>query len=239
MFAEPSEPSARPDADLLAPRWHTYSLIALMVAVATVGSLLDRGGAAVRAPAASGRIAGVYLPMLLVQWGLFFYVCRVGRSRSALRGLLGPAWAIADGLAANLAWAGGVGLFIEASEWTFGRLGVAHGAALSTILPRTGVERLAWVIVAVSVGICEEVVYRGYLQTQLGAFTCRPWTAVVLQALLFGIAHGEQGLAAAARFAVYAVALGGLARWRRSLLPCMICHVGIDLAGGLLAHPMR
>jgi hypothetical protein len=220
MFAARSQASPRPEPEILAPRWHTYALIALMVAVAAVGTLLDRRGEAVSAPAESGRIAGVYLPMLLVQWGLFFYVVRVGRPRSALRGLLGPRWAIANGLAADLAWAVLLALIIEASELTFGRSGASPNAALLTILPRTGVERLVWAFVAVSVGICEEVVYRGYLQTQLQAFTGRPWIAIAVQAALFGIA------------------LEVLARSRRSLLPCMVCHVGIDLVSALLAHPM-
>ncbi len=226
---------SRSDAGFLAPRWHTGALIALMVSVASVGLFLGRHGGAVNAPAASGRIAGVYLPMLLVQWGLVFYVARVGRPRSALRWLLGPRWAAADGLAGDLAWAGVVGLFVVASEATWGRLEPATSDALLAILPRTGVERLAWAVVAVSVGFCEEAVYRGYLQAQLLAFTRRPWVAIALQAVLFGLAHGEQGLATAARFAVYGAALGELARRRRSLLPCVACHVGIDLAAGWLA----
>ncbi|HEX7668488.1 MAG TPA: CPBP family intramembrane glutamic endopeptidase, partial [Polyangiaceae bacterium] len=77
------------------------------------------------------------------------------------------------------------------------------------------------------------VVYRGYLRTQLAAFTRSMPLAVVLQGLLFGIAHGEQGLAIATRVAVYGVGLGGLAAWRRSLLPGILCHVALDLTSGL------
>jgi hypothetical protein len=87
----------------------------------------------------------------------------------------------------------------------------------------------------VTVGVCEEVVYRGYLQTQLAAFTGRAGLAVVLQAALFGMAHGEQGLAVVVRFTLYGVVFGALARWRRSLLPGIAAHIGIDLASGLLA----
>ncbi len=36
------------------------------------------------------------------------------------------------------------------------------------------------------------------------------------------------------RLAAYGLALGALARWRRSLLPGILCHVAIDLASGLL-----
>jgi membrane protease YdiL (CAAX protease family) len=102
------------------------------------------------------------------------------------------------------------------------------------ILPHTGAERIAWVVVAASVGFCEEVVYRGYLQTQLAGWTGNVAAAIVAQAALFGLAHGEQGAAVAARFALYGVGFGVLARWRGSLAPGIVCHIGVDLAGGLL-----
>ncbi len=91
-----------------------------------------------------------------------------------------------------------------------------------------------WAAVAVSVGFCEEVVFRGYLQRQFEGFWGKPWLAVGLQALLFGVAHGEQGASAVARAALYGVGFGALARWRRSLLPGVLCHAWTDLASGLL-----
>jgi membrane protease YdiL (CAAX protease family) len=125
-------------------------------------------------------------------------------------------------------------LLLEASEIAWNALG-GRGVAGSVAawLPRTGVERVAWIVVSVSVGVSEELVYRGYLQKQLGAYARRRGAGIVLQAALFGIAHADQGAAAAIRFAVYGIAFGALARWR-GLLPGMICHVGIDVASGLL-----
>ena len=55
----------------------------------------------------------------------------------------------------------------------------------------------------------------------------------MLQALLFGMAHGGQGLAIALRFAVYGVMLGAFAYCRRSLIPGIACHAGIDVASGV------
>jgi hypothetical protein len=47
--------------------------------------------------------------------------------------------------------------------------------------------------VAITAGICEEIVYRGYLQRQLSAFTGSLPIAVCLQAAIFGAAHLYQG----------------------------------------------
>jgi hypothetical protein len=88
------------------------------------------------------------------------------------------------------------------------------------------------VLLAVSVGFCEEVVFRGYLQTQLTAFTGSRGLGIVLQAALFGIAHAEQGGASALRITGYGIILGGLAQLRRSLLPGIVSHVAIDLVSG-------
>jgi membrane protease YdiL (CAAX protease family) len=111
---------------------------------------------------------------------------------------------------------------------------MGRNAAIAQLLPSTEAERLTWLVVAVSVGFCEEVVYRGYLQTQLAAFTRSRTLGVALQAALFGIAHLEQGPASALRIGAYGLVLGVLASARGSLLPGMLCHIGIDLASGLL-----
>lgn len=216
----------------LAPRWHTAVLISLMIAVAATGTLLARGEGSLEAPSPRGRIVTAYLPLIVVNWGLTIYVCRVGRARSALRPLLGRGWDSVGRAATDLALAAATWLAVEAAE---AAAGMWRNAAVVALLPHGGPERAVWVLVAVTVGVCEEVVYRGYLQTQLAAFTGRAGLAVVLQAALFGMAHGEQGLAVVVRFTLYGVVFGALARWRRSLLPGIAAHIGIDLASGLLA----
>jgi membrane protease YdiL (CAAX protease family) len=202
-----------------------------MITVAVAGTLLGHIGNVPDARSARPRVVGAYLPLLLVNGGLTFYVSRVGRARSALRSLLGRGWDSVGRACTDLALASAAWLVIEVAEAALATGGTAAAPAL---LPHTAAERAIWVLVAVTVGFCEEVVYRGYLQTQLNSFTHRASVAVALQALLFGMAHGEQGLAVALRFTVYGIMFGALARWRRSLIPGIVCHVGVDVASGLL-----
>jgi membrane protease YdiL (CAAX protease family) len=112
-------------------------------------------------------------------------------------------------------------------------LGSASNPARDALLPVSAREWAIYGFVAVSAGFCEELVYRGYLLVQLGAFTGSIGLGCVLQAALFGLAHAEQGAAVALRFALYAGLLGGLAVWRRSLIPGIVAHVALDLAAGL------
>jgi membrane protease YdiL (CAAX protease family) len=219
----------------LAPRWHTATLVALMLAVAITGTLLQRHGSppVSVAPAVGSRFLSQYLPILSVNWGLLLYVSRLFRTRNALPDLLEAHWQSWARAAVDLTLALGACLVILLLQVLYTRhFGVGRSAAVSALLPSTGAERLSWVLVAVSVGFCEEVVFRGYLQTQLAAFTGSASVGIALQAALFGIAHAEQGWNMAPCIAGYGVIFGVLARVRRSLWPGIASHIAIDLLSG-------
>lgn len=226
------------DTELIAPRWHTALLVSVMLGVAVLGVLLTVRGAAIRAPADAGtRLSSVYLPMIVVQWGLVLYVCRVGRRKSALRSLLGKGWGDRRRVVGDIAAAIACGAAIVGLEHALSRLWrVGRNASLSALLPHTASERLIWIAVAASAGFCEEVVYRGYLQRQLAAFTASRAAGLALSAVLFGVAHAEQGVAAALRAVAHGFVFGVCAAWRQSLIPGILCHVAIDLASGLLVR---
>jgi len=90
----------------------------------------------------------------------------------------------------------------------------------SNIVPHTLVEAFAWIVVACTAGFVEEIVFRGYLQRRIG---------VVLQAVLFGIAHGYQGVRSVIAVAAIGLAFGLVARFRRSLVPGMLTHAALDV----------
>lgn len=217
----------------LAPAWHTTALVGLILAVAATGTFLAQGPAPEPVPP-THRIATAYLPVAFVQVGLFYYVVRAGRRSSALIPLLsiGP-WnakrAVADAAVGGALWAFVVGAGLVAARL----FGSAHPADVEALLPSTALERVAWAIVAVLVGVTEELVYRGYLRVQLAAFTRSALLGIVLQALLFGIAHLNQGVRAAIEIAMDGALFGVVAHWRRGLAPCIACHVATDLLAGL------
>jgi membrane protease YdiL (CAAX protease family) len=76
------------------------------------------------------------------------------------------------------------------------RLGVGHAASIETVLSQRALEVLLWIGISISAGFCEELVLRGYFQKQFEAFTRSRWIAFFMQAVLFGIAHGYQGVEA-------------------------------------------
>ena len=219
--------------DSSVPDWHPLALVALLVTTAIAGLLLaGRGGESPTPPRA--LITQAYLPMLLVSWGLLLYVCRIGRPRFALVELLGlnaatPARALGDLALAVVVVAVLLGGEV-AWQLVFGH---ARSAAADALLPSTPLEKAVWCAVALSAALSEEVVYRGYFVRVLSRFTGRTSLAVLGQAVLFALAHGEQGGSTMLRFFVYAVGLGVLAVKRGSLVPAIVAHAGVDLLAGL------
>lgn len=107
----------------------------------------------------------------------------------------------------------------------------------AAILPRTRRERAWFMALSATAGICEELIYRGFvvwaLTPMLGL-----WPAALVSVAGFGIAHaylGRQGVwRATLAGAVFAVAVVGLG----SLYPGMILHGVLDMGAGALGYAL-
>ena len=91
-----------------------------------------------------------------------------------------------------------------------------------------------WVGVSLAAGVCEEIVFRGYLQRQLTAMTGHAGIAILLQAIIFGVGHGYQGWKPMITISAVGFILGVLAWWRGNLRAGMIAHTALDLLAGLV-----
>jgi len=118
------------------------------------------------------------------------------------------------------------------------RVGAAN-QSINYLLPRSSVEMALWMLVSITAGICEEAIYRGYLQRQLGALTRNAWVGILLSAAAFGSAHLYQGLQRASVIAVAALLFGWFAQWRKTVRPGMFAHALQDGIAPLLLKMMR
>ena len=101
------------------------------------------------------------------------------------------------------------------------------------LLPKTMSESLIWILVSLSAGTCEELVYRGYLQRQLWSLTSSLSLALILQSMIFAVGHIYQGWKPALVTAIYGLIFGLVAAWRRSIIPGALAHALVDIIGGL------
>jgi uncharacterized protein len=221
---------------LIAPLWHTGLLVAIFLILALGGALFQH-----RVSADPGMLqqhssmVPLYLSLLAMEWGLFLYVRKGLRLAGfSVRELLGGRWAsvrdiMVDLILAAAMW--GLWTLIQLiwNRWS----GPSHAASIQTLLPRGALETILWIGVSVSAGICEELAFRGYFQRQFAVLAHSRWIALFVQAGLFGVGHGYQGIEACAKIVLFGLLFGALALWRSSLRPGMVAHAWGDIASGI------
>jgi membrane protease YdiL (CAAX protease family) len=111
----------------------------------------------------------------------------------------------------------------------------AQMESVADFLPRTEGEAALFRRLSVTAGVCEEIVYRGYLIWYLSAFVGQ-WPAALLAALIFGAVHLYQGPAGVVRTGATGLAMAVLYVGTASLLWPMILHTAVDLQGGAMAR---
>jgi membrane protease YdiL (CAAX protease family) len=101
------------------------------------------------------------------------------------------------------------------------------------LMPHTRAEYRVFQALSITAGVCEEVLYRGYLIWYLATGLGR-WPAVLVAGIVFGIAHFYQGKAGVLKTGVIGVLAGALYAGTGSLLWSMLAHAAIDLQGGAI-----
>jgi uncharacterized protein len=220
----------------IASRKHSWVLTAILLAFALAGyAALLRNAPAAAAPQSGSAV--LYLGLLAAEWGLFLYV-RMGLKRhgNSVSRLIGDRPLTVANLAVDIV----LGLlllcvFAGAEILLSKLLGNGNAALVRTLLVHQASLVPLWLLLAVSAGFVEEFVFRGYFQRQFGAWLGSPWFGLAAQAVLFGVTHGYQGGVLIVKITIFGLIFGLTALLRRSLVPGMVAHAGLDIIGGLAA----
>jgi len=111
--------------------------------------------------------------------------------------------------------------------------------SMAWFLPATAAERRWFAIVSVTAGICEELLFRGFL---LHYFHVVPWRlnltlALFVSALIFGAQHLYQGVAGVAQTIVFGFLLSLLFLLTGNLLAPIVLHAVMDLRMLAIVRP--
>ena len=106
---------------------------------------------------------------------------------------------------------------------------------LGPLIPTRPLEWSWFKPLAVTAGICEEVIFRGYLVWILTP-TLGLWGAAVASMVVFGLGHSYQGIRFMPRAFGAGVALQLLALFTGSVLPGIVLHALIDLGSGYVTY---
>ncbi len=223
----------------VAPAWHTVVFL-LIVAGASALSAAQHGTGVIR----NGRMF-TYLFTMGWEWLLVAYIAwGIKKHGFKLRDLVGGRWKSPEDALIDLAIAVGywivAALVLAAVAYAVGLANPGQLAEaqkrINPLKPMGALESVIWVGLAATAGFCEEIMFRGYLQSQLKAWTGSMIIAVLGQGIFFGAAHAYQGGRLIWVIMTYGIMFGLLVWWRRSLRPGMMAHAMQDTLSGLIRN---
>jgi len=217
---------------------HTILMLAALAGWAFGAKILS----AQMRTAASPNRGRMYLVTIFVEWFFFvLVVAGVRRSGASVLLVLGDHWHSARQVLRDIGIAAGFWVVALTLLLIFGRLLRVDAQArnLQFILPHGGVEITLWIALSVTAGICEETIFRGYLQRQFMALTKSAPAGILLSAAAFGAAHAYQGFRLVILIGLFGAMFGVLAYWRGSVRPGMIVHAWHDSLSGVVGGLMR
>jgi membrane protease YdiL (CAAX protease family) len=239
-----SEPLIAPVAPaqpaLIAPLWHTLLITALILGNSFLGSSKVGAvhGSGSRIVLYGGTFVTQLILILLIWFGIHLRGVR-------MRDLIGGRWKTVEAFLLDVALS--VGFWITSILLLFG-IRVALGTIdlhnmqksvddtvriLGPMAPHTYLEAGLFVVLSVSAGLFEEIIFRGYLQKQLAAISRNAIIGIVASGILFGLAHGYQGTRMMIVIGIYGIFFGILAHLRKSLRPGMMAHAFQDSIAGI------
>ncbi len=260
--ATPMEATGTAQRRGIAPWWHTAVLISGILLLSLTGS--KRLGMTNGHGSHRMVMYGMTIAMQLVMLGWVWLGMKLGKvpflTLYGVRRRGAKAWFIDVGIALLFWW---VSLFVLGSlnlGWLTVDAAVHHRPLpmhagkmsevdpaqrhqvrlISQLAPEGGAEFAMWFVLCAVVGVVEETVFRGYLQSQFTAWGGgKAAYGVVFSALMFGAAHGYEGYRSMVLLAVFGVLFSVLVLLRRSLRSCIYAHAWHDFVTGITLALLR
>jgi len=230
--AEPEQPALK----FVGPLWYT---VVLIIVLDGLGILASLGEYTLRelgqSPPVSPDPVSIYIILIVSEWLTVGWVwLGVRRQGLTVPDILGGRLQKSKEIGINVLL--GLGFwFFWLGVWNIEyRLFGSTGASLPVPLPHGPTQVLLSIGLGLSAGICEEIVFRGYLQQQFQAMSGGATSAVMLQAIVFGVAHGDASVKVLGMHVLFGLLAGCIVRWRGSLWPAVTLHIWTDLAVFLL-----
>jgi membrane protease YdiL (CAAX protease family) len=108
-------------------------------------------------------------------------------------------------------------------------------ASVSALMPHDRAEFPGFVSLAITAGVCEELLFRGFVSWVLACVLPAFWMAALGQAILFGLAHAYQGPRGVLATAAVGVFMAGIVWVTGSLWAAMLVHALMDINAGDMA----
>lgn len=225
--------------------WHTASVLGILAAAAIHGAMVASRTASAGAPAGpTGSFLPGYIYSIGTEIGLAYYVWAGAHwNGKGLADLTGGRWTSVGQMMADFAIAIPFWVVWEFTARIVSKVVTQKVPDTYSYHVPTGLaEVILWILVSISAGFCEELLFRGYLQRQFHAATGSAVAAVLLQGVIFGLLHSYKGWSQVITITALGILYGALVAWRRNLRASMIAHAWSDIYEGYvkffwLGHP--
>jgi uncharacterized protein len=107
-------------------------------------------------------------------------------------------------------------------------------ALAERILPRTALEQFTFLLLAVTAGVCEEFLYRGFIMAAFSRSALPVWLVVMTSSVLFGLAHLYQGKGGFVTTTMLGLIFGAARALWVSLVPLIVWHTAVDCLAGIV-----
>jgi membrane protease YdiL (CAAX protease family) len=162
--------------------------------------------------------------------------------RAIARGLTPSDLGVAGRISADVVVWGLVGTALLCTFQWFNLRRVGHMSGPTTelmrklaerLLPANAVEFAPYCALALTAGLCEEFLYRGFAMAALSKAGVPTWAVVVISSVLFGLAHAYQGRSGVIGTGLLGLLFAAARIVLNSLAPVVLWHAGVDVIAGV------
>lgn len=222
--------------EAIAPWWHSV-LVLVALGGLFISAWHQNGYPNAHIPGMSSRLSS-YLTIMPAEWFLVFLIWLGIRRRGVtVASLVSGGWETPGSFFKDLGLGVGfIAVIIALEQALFFLLHASPDSGLERTMPKTVLELAIYLILSVTGGFCEELIFRGYLMRQFSAWTGSSALGIVLQGVLFGLGHAYYGGKLMLIIMVHGCLLGLLTYWRKSLRPAMLAHGMQNVLGGVVEY---
>lgn len=221
--------------------WDYIAILAVLAVIVPWRSTA-RVQAMLRSPVPPPRI-GLYLSTMVFQWGIsaiLLWRTQAHGLRFAQLGLAVPNEKRAIIAAASLSAALVLNQIFGVKRLRSlpaERRGLIPQLA-EKLLPRNRREVVIAVALVITVAICEEFIYRGFIESVFEQAFASVFAGAVISAAFFAVAHMYQGRRGLVTTFVVGLLFSAARIWSGSLLPPIVMHFAADFTAGAAASRM-
>ncbi|HEY6307256.1 MAG TPA: CPBP family glutamic-type intramembrane protease [Candidatus Angelobacter sp.] len=227
----------------IAPIWHTVVMVLLLGGNSFVSAIMASRTMAHDPGAVTENMRLIQYAFTIVLEFFLLFLVWIGLRlrRTTIRELIGGRWPNPEAFLLDVAialafWLLALGV-IYGMSWAVGLTKASQlqesKKLLEVLAPHTVAGLALFVLLSTVAGFVEEIIFRGYLQRQLGALTGNIYIGLVASAAVFGASHGYEGTRRMVVIFVFGMMFGFLALWRKSLRPGMMAHAWYDSVAGV------